>query len=130
MSSRSPSSEGTDRKLIVFKMYIIVVPSDLKAVTGSCGRTRAAGCTTASGRRSKRQRAGTNWCPYTVMTSGTGVGRHETRSTDSGDRGKMEGTDAVVHFAPQKVVSWLKRRAYLYYVADISQIALSKVRIW
>uniref|UniRef100_A0A8C9XGT8 Casc3 exon junction complex subunit n=1 Tax=Sander lucioperca TaxID=283035 RepID=A0A8C9XGT8_SANLU len=55
---------------------------DRKVETGSCGRTRVAGSTTASGRRNRRPRAARSSSPSTVTTSETAAAP-ETDTTGS-----------------------------------------------
>lgn len=60
------------------------VLSDLKAETGSCGRTRVAGSTTSSGRRSRRRRAARSSSPSTDTTSETAAAPESDRTGSVG----------------------------------------------
>lgn len=68
----------------------VCVLSDLKAETGSCGRTRVAGSTTSSGRRSRRRRAVRSSLPSTDMTSETAAA---LESDHTGSVGPGESND-------------------------------------
>ena len=72
----------------VMPVFCIPVLSDLKAGTGSCGRTRVAGSTTSSGRKSRRPRVARSSSPSTATTSEmvAALGTDRTGSAGRGEK--------------------------------------------
>lgn len=74
------------KRLLLHSLSLCVL-SDLKVETGSCGKTRGAGSTTSSGRRSRRPRAARSSSPSMDTTSETAAAP-ETGRTDSDGPGE------------------------------------------